>query len=108
MFREELDSTGGMFEIQFVGMQSCAFHLGKGVGLLRPRSLVTRLINVSRGTTTTTMRSRGLEREKDFIWHQVQMKDFILRGDARKSGTIGTLREHGVSHGATKTALGLR
>jgi hypothetical protein len=67
-----------MFEIQFVGMRSPAFRLGKGVGLLRPRSSVTRLINDSRGTTTTTTRSRGSEREKESIWHSVQKKDFIL------------------------------
>jgi hypothetical protein len=29
-----------MFEIQFVGMRIPAFRLGKGVGLLRPRSSV--------------------------------------------------------------------
>jgi hypothetical protein len=68
-----------MFGIQFVGMRSRAFHLGKGVSLQRPRSSVTRLINASRGTTTTTMRLRGSEQEKDLIWHSVQAKDFILR-----------------------------
>ena len=67
-----------MFEIQFVGMRSPAFRLGKGVGLLRPRSSVTRLINDSRGTTTTTTRSRGSEREKESMRHSLHKKDFIL------------------------------
>ena len=62
VFRESLDPTRGMFGIQFVGMRSRAFRLGKGDGLRRPRSLVTRLINASRGTTTTTILLQG----KDF------------------------------------------